>query len=160
MTLMESAELLGNFGEFFGAIAVVTTLGYLVVQIKQNTKMLNSTIYSSWVETASKSMLLTADHAEAFGAIYTEPPRALRDLNPTERQLHGSVFTHNMNLYESCYLNYLDGAIDEMMFDAKRRNLLRIFRPGLYRESWTERAHDLYDVRFIEYVENHILPES
>jgi hypothetical protein len=38
MTLMESAQLLGNFGEFFGAIAVVVTLVYLALQIRQNTR--------------------------------------------------------------------------------------------------------------------------
>ncbi len=32
------AQLLGNYGEFVGAIAVVATLGYLAVQIRQNTK--------------------------------------------------------------------------------------------------------------------------
>jgi hypothetical protein len=31
------AQLLGNYGEFVGAIAVVITLGYLAVQIKQST---------------------------------------------------------------------------------------------------------------------------
>ncbi len=30
------AQLLGNYGEFFGAIAVVLTLGYLAAQIRQN----------------------------------------------------------------------------------------------------------------------------
>ena len=38
MDLMSTAQLLGNFGEFFGAIAVVATLGYLAVQIRQNTE--------------------------------------------------------------------------------------------------------------------------
>ncbi len=32
MTLMEMAQLLGNFGEFLGMFAVVATLGYLAVQ--------------------------------------------------------------------------------------------------------------------------------
>ena len=45
MTLMETAQLLGNFGEFVGAIAVVATLVYLAVQVghskealKENTR--------------------------------------------------------------------------------------------------------------------------
>ena len=38
MDLETTAQLLGNFGEFLGAIAVVVTLGYLAVQIRQNTK--------------------------------------------------------------------------------------------------------------------------
>ena len=40
MTLMDMAQLLGNFGEFVGAIAVVVTLVYLSVQIRQNTIVL------------------------------------------------------------------------------------------------------------------------
>ena len=43
MTLMETAQLLGNFGEFFGAIAVVATLGYLTLQVRQNTLAMQST---------------------------------------------------------------------------------------------------------------------
>lgn len=32
------AQLLGNYGEFIGAIGVVVTLGYLAIQIRQNTR--------------------------------------------------------------------------------------------------------------------------
>lgn len=32
------AQLLGNYGEFVGAIAVVATLAYLAIQIRQNTR--------------------------------------------------------------------------------------------------------------------------
>ena len=31
------AQMLGNYGEFVGAIGVVVTLAYLAVQIRQNT---------------------------------------------------------------------------------------------------------------------------
>ena len=41
MDLMSTAQLLGNFGEFFGAIAVVVTLIYLAGQLRQNTKALH-----------------------------------------------------------------------------------------------------------------------
>ena len=41
MDLMNTAQLLGNFGEFFGAIAVVVTLGYLAVQVRQNTQSMD-----------------------------------------------------------------------------------------------------------------------
>ena len=49
------AQLLGNYGEFVGAIAVVVTLAYLAVQVKHgkeateaNTKSLNLQAYQSW----------------------------------------------------------------------------------------------------------------
>ena len=34
MDLMSISQLLGNFGEFVGAIAVVVTLAYLAVQVR------------------------------------------------------------------------------------------------------------------------------
>jgi hypothetical protein len=39
------AELLGNYGEFVGAIAVVVTLAFLSIQLRQNTSALKS---STW----------------------------------------------------------------------------------------------------------------
>ncbi len=36
MTLMDTAQLLGNFGEFVGAIAVVGTLIYLAIQVRHS----------------------------------------------------------------------------------------------------------------------------
>ncbi len=44
MNLMDTAQLLGNFGEFFGAIAVVTTLVYLALEVRRSR---NATIASS-----------------------------------------------------------------------------------------------------------------
>ena len=43
MDLMDMAQLLGNFGEFFGAIAVVVTLIYVGYQIRQNTQSIERT---------------------------------------------------------------------------------------------------------------------
>jgi len=37
MDLMSTAQLLGNFGEFAGAIGVIVTLIYLSIQVRQNT---------------------------------------------------------------------------------------------------------------------------
>ena len=36
MDHQESAQLLGNYGEFVGAIAAVITLGYVAIQTRQN----------------------------------------------------------------------------------------------------------------------------
>ena len=36
MTVIELSQVLGNFGEFFGAIAVVGTLIFLAIQVRQS----------------------------------------------------------------------------------------------------------------------------
>jgi len=41
MDLMDTAQLLGNFGEFVGAIAVVVTLMYVALQIRQSTRAMD-----------------------------------------------------------------------------------------------------------------------
>ena len=60
MTLMDTAQLLGNFGEFFGAVAVVVTLGYLAVQIRLNTRMLRANIYTNWVDSRGRALEMMA----------------------------------------------------------------------------------------------------
>jgi len=42
MTLMDTAQLLGNVGEFVGSIVIVVTLIYLAVQIRQNNQALRA----------------------------------------------------------------------------------------------------------------------
>ena len=42
MTLIETSQLLGNFGEFVGAIAVVATLIYLARQISESNRLARS----------------------------------------------------------------------------------------------------------------------
>ena len=41
--MIETTQILGNLGEFVGAIGVVLTLGYLAVQVRQNTRALEMT---------------------------------------------------------------------------------------------------------------------
>ena len=61
MTLTDTAQLMGNFGEFFGAIAVVATLGYLVLQIRQASR---ATMFSSEQRRseATQNLLLMPAH--------------------------------------------------------------------------------------------------
>ncbi len=41
MTVIELSQVLGNFGEFFGAIAVVATLIFLAVQVRHSWKAMD-----------------------------------------------------------------------------------------------------------------------
>ena len=49
------AQMLGNYGEFIGAIGVVVTLGYLAIQIRQNTDGLVQPIDIFWVQECSEA---------------------------------------------------------------------------------------------------------
>ncbi len=47
MTLMDVAQLLGGFGEFVGAIAVVATLLYLAIQVRNSTVQARASAYQA-----------------------------------------------------------------------------------------------------------------
>ena len=50
MSTLDISPLLGNSGEFVGAIAIVVTLIYLAVQIRQNTSAVRASSFQSGVD--------------------------------------------------------------------------------------------------------------
>lgn len=80
MSFQDIAQLLGNVGEFVGAIGVVATLAYLAVQIRQNTHSTRAMTYSDvaggWqsylqgqsVEDLEMLLLLNSDHRKLSNA--------------------------------------------------------------------------------------------
>ena len=54
MDFVDTTQVLGNLGEFFGAIAVFATLAYLAVQIRQNTKAQRSAAYDSSIRNVTE----------------------------------------------------------------------------------------------------------
>lgn len=80
MSYQEAAQLLGNVGEFVGAIGVVATLAYLAVQIRQSTRSTRALTYSDvtggWqgylqnqsVEDLELLLRLNVDHRELSDA--------------------------------------------------------------------------------------------
>ena len=146
------AQLLGNYGEFVGAIVVVITLGYLVVQVNQNTKALKTNIHTNWVGISADTHKMTSENASLFGEMYYSEERRFSELSPAEKMAHFSLFHHTMNTYEAIYLSYLEGVINESQFDSKRRNIMWFMDRNLNRQSWDAVAHHVYDQRFIDYV--------
>ncbi|MGW8182318.1 MAG: hypothetical protein ACWGQW_26615, partial [bacterium] len=73
-----TVQLLGNLGEFTGAIAVVVTLVYLASQIRQNTNSLNAgSVYKSAELSSNSEMALTGDDAHIAWSKALEEPNKL-----------------------------------------------------------------------------------
>ena len=92
MTLMEWSQLLGNFGEFFGAIAVVATLIFLSVQVRHSKQATEantmihiasttSDSYTRWAE-ANDIGSRDIELAKLWVRIYDN--QSLDDFDPTE----------------------------------------------------------------------------
>ena len=78
MDLTSTAQLLGNFGEFLGAIAVVITLGYLTVQIRQSKQSLQANMrlqklsMRQQITEDSSSLTMLLASSESLNAAYTK----------------------------------------------------------------------------------------
>jgi hypothetical protein len=91
------AQLLGNYGEFFGAIAVVVTLGYLAIQIRQSNLASQSAAIQSFFD--SFSSVNERSHDEAFVHLLR------RGFNEWESL--SSVEQAQMHLYWNDYISKL-----------------------------------------------------
>lgn len=137
MTIME----LGALGEFVGAIAVVVTLVYLAVQIRQNTRAMEENRRLALAQTyqmrsdALQSMLVHAADSQYIGPLiteltqhgYPEDVSALDRLTPEQRgrfrQWHIAQQTHWDNLFYQYQQGYLS---DEYYLDSFRERVVRL----------------------------------
>ena len=104
------AQLLGNYGEFVGAIAVVLTLGYLAVQIRQNTQ---ATSAASEIETGRMWTEFLARFAESedLAEIWDKGHTKEDELSPPEKRrfiwICAEYFSTVENLYRQRNLNFV-----------------------------------------------------
>jgi hypothetical protein len=123
MTLME----LGALGEFVGAIAVVVTLVYLAIQIRQNTQAMEESRRLALAQTyqmradALQEMLVHAAESEHIGPIitklvdagYPEDVRSLDLLTPIERGRFRQWQIAQQTHWDNMYYQYQQGFLDE-----------------------------------------------
>ena len=84
-----SWDALGAIGEIIGALAVFLTLGYLAVQIRQNTKAVRASALDSSVNAVNAVRVVMFDNEEVT-AIYQkglENPDELNDIEKTRFRL-------------------------------------------------------------------------
>ena len=151
MDLMSTAQLLGNFGEFFGAIAVVATLIYLAVQIRQNTRVARIATLQQWVTTVgtvNTAISQSGDLSRIYRAGVEDP----KSLEPHERTQFNTYLFQLFNTYESLFFQAEQGAIDQIFFEAKMETMrANLANPGV-RGWWDTFATGNLDPRFREFV--------
>ena len=132
---------LGALGEFLGSIAVLATLVYLSVQIRQNTRGMDESKKLALAQTyqvrsdALQMMLVHAADSEHIGPIiskltgagYPEDIRALEQLSGVERQRFRLWQIAQETHWDNMFFQYQQGFIDEEYYrDSFRRRVRRL----------------------------------
>lgn len=139
MSLLE----LGALGEFLGSIAVLATLIYLSVQIRQNTRSMDESKRLALAQTyqiradALQTMLVTAADSEHIGPIitklttagYPEDLAALKQLSVQERSRFRMWQIAQQTHWDNMFFQYQQGFIDKEYYQDSFKTRVRRLAP-------------------------------
>ena len=144
-------EAIGAIGEVVGAIAVVATLAYLAVQLRQNTQ---SSRNASWQ--AIIGMLVDLDVTEAtdpqLSSFIQKAEDAPESLTDEQYWKFKRIAQARLGALEYAFLASRSGTIDEYLLGAiQGYTELTMSKPG-YRKFWSEVGEAVYHPDFIAHV--------
>ncbi len=109
-------EAIGAVGELLGALGVIVTLGYLAVQIRQNTRTVRAATAQA-IQTAMNEAHAHVKQDSAAARIYrlglSEPPKLDEDEQVQFSMTMYSIFAQFENIFYQLQQGTLDSAIFE-----------------------------------------------
>ena len=133
MTIVE----LGSIGEFFASIAVLITLIVLVLQMRQNTKVLLRTNVRQSAEHNDRALAELLD--EGVAEIFLRGQRSLANLNDLERYRFDIVFTMWLKSVEQAFIDYQEGTFTATAYIAYENSISGFLTTPGGAEWWQER---------------------
>lgn len=103
-------DAIGAISEAVGAAAVIFTLAYLAVQIRQNTQMNASALRQSFYDYTARQMLHGTDSAE-FSELLAKAGMTDETLSPGERLQISRMFHAVFVGYQGAYFQHKQGAL-------------------------------------------------
>ena len=146
MTLFE----LGALGEFVGAIGVVLTLIYLAVQIRQNTKSVQSAAEFDVLNAWNALHNLRASDGE-LNEILTKGWRG-KELSFSERNRFNSLCYSQFNIYHAIYYQHESGVLRQELWEAFNEGLAAILEFETMK-SWIDENRLGFGRSFLNYVD-------
>jgi hypothetical protein len=143
-------DAIGAIGEVIGAITVLVTLIYLVVQIKQNTRALKSATFqeiSNVMAQNWETLITTPELADLF----LKGAAGLNQLDQKEKMLFGAMATMLFRRVETVYTQQSLGAIDSSLTEGfKRSSLSSLTHAGM--RDWWRQSESAFNAEFVNWV--------
>lgn len=129
-----SLEDLGNIGEFIGSMAVLVTLIYLALQIRQNTAATKVQIRQAIADSQSANINLRATD-ERLPTIIAKV-NSSQELTPEEEQRLYFHLDATLRQFENFYSHFKSGVLDQSDWFSLLYGLERTLRGAKTREMW------------------------
>ena len=131
-------EAIGAIGEVVGAAAVVASLVYLAVQIRQNTRTIRRASARQSGEKNAVALRGLADYSELFAGDFMGLDR-IADLDSSLRMRFDMIFGMWMQAIEQTFADVREGLLDPEYAVPYRDHLRHVFSCPGGQEWWSER---------------------
>ena len=145
------AQLLGNYGEFVGAIAVVATLAYLATQIRQSNQDSSRESYTHWMSELN-SVLLEPQRAPDFMELFQQANRDWNSISSRDQGVVSATYSQILITCEAVFMLRRRGQIDPeltTLMETTVETFLQI--PGV--ATWWSIVKPIYDLSFTDYID-------
>lgn len=131
-------DQLGNIGEVVGGLAVVISLVYLSIQLRQNTVSVRSATHQSIVATAATTnALITQD--KDLARLFRVGCEDSGELDQDERVQFSFLASQFIDIFENLYLHHLHGSLDDDFWLPRASAYLDLFLMPGFAHCWEER---------------------
>lgn len=151
----------GAIGEIVGALAVVASLIYLAVQIRQNTRQISLSLESSKlaafeqnVESGNRSREVLISNPEV-AELFLKGLADYRNLPPTDRFRCNMLFRNLLSAIQGGYIRHLTVGGDPEKFEGTRKTLDSLLKsPGI--RQWLDEIEPDWRPEFADFVASRV----
>jgi hypothetical protein len=143
---------LGNLGEFVGAIAVVITLVYLTLQIRQNTHSLRAQTYQDILIESVRLRDSWGRDAEA-SRLFWQGLQSLAAMSEDDRARTTNLIYALVRIYENVHYQFSRGMIEPTVWVPWHRMIERIAGAPGFRELWAQ-DREFFNPQFAVYIDS------
>ena len=147
-------DAVGAVGEILGAVAVVVTLVYLAIQLRQNTRALTSSTFHAVSSSMGQNMEILASDP-ALAALLIKAQSGPSALTEEERARFGFVMRMAFRRVETVYVQRSFGFIAPRLTEGFERSALSAVIAGGARE-WWEASKDAFSADFASWVDHEL----
>ena len=142
---------LANLGELIGAVAVVVSLIYLAVQIRQNTRAVRSSTFQSVVDTLSTGVAEIARDPE-ITRLWITGLQNSDELSEIERGRFRLFVLMAVRKWENAFYQHGAGMLDEPQWKGIVQDIRSIVRQPGFR-AWWDRVPDVVSSDFRSFID-------
>jgi len=151
-------EAIGAISDFLAAIAVVVTLGYLAIQVRQGTSAIKSTAtQNAHDQTTALYDLLASD--PDLAEIFARALKAPDTLNVSETARFYALMLSVVFRLQNWYLQTRSRHIDEEILDSWLKVCRQITGTPGFKWFWEQRRY-VFAPEFVSYFENKVFREE